>query len=70
MRHVFLIVATLTLVACQATYNAGIRRNAEARLKSCRHGLQAPVQLRGCYDEVKDYCRSKGLERTCGEGAP
>ena len=65
------VVAFAATIACAsfpATREAGVRRAAEAKLKACRKGTQFPYQFKPCYIETQDFCRSRGLERTCGEG--
>ena len=60
--------ATIACASFPATREAGVRRAAEAKLKACRKGTQFPYQFKPCYIETQDFCRSRGLERTCGEG--
>lgn len=52
--------------SCMATSKAGARRMAEAHLQWCRRGATA-FEAERCYKETRDYCLSRGLEKTCGE---
>lgn len=62
--------ATIACASFPATRPAGIRRAAEAQLKACRKGTRFPYEFEPCYAQVRAFCRSQGLEKTCGEGAP
>lgn len=65
-------VAFASAVACAnfpATREAGIRRAAEARVKHCQKNYIVPDHLKSCYAEAQAFCRTWGLEKTCGEGA-
>ena len=63
------IALLLLLCSClPATHNAGVRRMAEAKLEFCRGPKKGVFSPPHCYNEVRDYCRSQGLEKTCGEG--
>lgn len=62
------LAGTITCASFPATREAGIRRAAEARVKHCQKNYVAPDHLKSCYEEAQAYCRTWGLEHTCGEG--
>ena len=64
---------TLVLLTACSTLNptpkALIRRDAEFRLSACMDGTWAQAQRHRCFMDARDYCVSKGMEKSCGEGA-
>ena len=61
-------LAICVLAGCPATRIAGIRRLAEADLRTCKRGVVFAHEARHCYQATQAYCRDAGIERTCGEG--
>lgn len=69
----------LVLLACLAgvgcaprPYRVEVRQEAGERLLSCLEAAERPYRgeaaRRACLEDAAAYCRSKGLEPTCGLG--
>ncbi len=61
-------VAIILLAGCPATYEAGVRRMAETKLRLCLARSVTPEARANCVAEVRAYCIERKVERGCGEG--